>query len=169
MQSNNAEDEHQGKNKNNDGIDLETGALVRVQPCCRMSARDCLLYPLQHLGTRRRTQHRAAASARASTARARRPRVGNLLLLIRRRAPPNHRPGAAGRRGRRGSDARRGTRGGGSSRGRLQKFAQDIVSFTFPIVQPRWETRGPKQQTERASLPFLKSRELEGTNEVEGM
>lgn len=37
MQSNNAEDEHQRKDKHNNGVDLETGALVRVQPYHRVS------------------------------------------------------------------------------------------------------------------------------------
>lgn len=32
MQSNNAEDEDQRKNEHDDGVDLEAGALVRVEP-----------------------------------------------------------------------------------------------------------------------------------------
>ena len=128
MQSNNAKDEDQRKNEHDDGVDLEAGALVRVKPYSAsvhhsLFSRDTS--PSSSCSHQKagpiRTQHRAAAPARASAPRARRPRIRNLLLLVRRRAPPDHRPRAAGRRGRRGPDvgASAGAGGGGSSGGRL--------------------------------------------------
>lgn len=59
VQSNNTEDEHQGQNKHNDGVDLQAGRLVGVE-----------------------SQHGAAGAASASGSGAAWPGIGNLLLLV---------------------------------------------------------------------------------------
>jgi len=79
MQRNNTKDEHQAQHQHDDRVDLEPGALVRVQP-----------------------QHGARAAARARSARARRPDVGELLLLVGGRAAADGRARSAGGRRRRG-------------------------------------------------------------------
>jgi hypothetical protein len=63
MQRNNAKDEDQTQHQHDDGVDLEPGALVRVQP-----------------------QHGARAAAGARSARAGRSDIRELLLLVGRRA-----------------------------------------------------------------------------------
>ena len=100
MQRNNAKDKHQAQHQHHDRVDLEPGALVRVQP-----------------------QHGAAAAAGAGRARARRPHAGHLLLLVGRRAAPDRRARAPRHGGRRRGpvDARARGRGaedgGGGARG----------------------------------------------------
>lgn len=37
VQSNNAEDEHQGQNKDNDGVNLQAGRLVGVESCIQLA------------------------------------------------------------------------------------------------------------------------------------
>lgn len=59
MKGYNAEDKDEGENQNDDGIDLETGRLIGVQP-----------------------QHGAGAATGAGGASAAGARIGNLLLLI---------------------------------------------------------------------------------------
>jgi len=80
VQRNNTKDKHQTQHQHNDGVDLEAGALVRVQP-----------------------QHGAGAAARARGPRAGRPHIGNLLLLVGRRAASDGCAGAAGGCWRRGA------------------------------------------------------------------
>lgn len=88
VKSNNAENEDERKHENNDGVDLQTGRLVGVEP-----------------------QHRAAATTGAGGAGAAWPSIGDLLLLV------GGRPAADGSAGTTGGRRRRGTVDAGTCRG----------------------------------------------------
>lgn len=48
VQSNNTEDEHQGQNKHNDGVDLQAGRLVGVESCIQLATRPTESKPDRH-------------------------------------------------------------------------------------------------------------------------
>jgi len=106
-----AEDEHERQRQHNDRVDLEAGRLVRVE-----------------------TQHGAARAAGARSARAAGADIGELLLLVGRRATTDLGAGTAGDRWGRGA-AEGGTGGGarggagwrGGARGRLQAVLADTI------------------------------------------
>lgn len=76
VKSNDAEDEDERQNQDNDGVDLEPWGLVGVE-----------------------AEHGAARAAGAGCARAARPHIGELLLLVSGRPAADDVTGSSGRRG----------------------------------------------------------------------
>lgn len=92
VKSNNAEDEDQRQDQDDNGVDLEAGALIGVE-----------------------TEHGAAGATGASGARAVGASIGNLLLLVGSGTATDGGTGTA--RGRRRGGARRANTGRASGRG----------------------------------------------------
>lgn len=119
MQGDDAEDEDQGENQDDDGVDLEAGRLVRVE-----------------------AQHGAAAAAGAGGPRAAGAGIGDLLLLVGGGATADGGTGTAGgrrRRGPAGADAGAGTGGADGRGGTRRRLRGDHhrVSKVHPS-RPMW-------------------------------
>lgn len=92
MQGDDAEDEDQRQNQDDDGVNLEAGRLVGVQP-----------------------QHGAAAAAGARGSCAARTGIGDLLLLVGGGSSANGSAGTTGRRRRGRATGANASAGGGAS------------------------------------------------------